>query len=326
MNKHLFSLAAFGLLTAGASAQAQTWSQSTDNTTIVGGSASCLTTGVGITDNSYWRLYDPVDCGVTADYEINSVTFGVENASTSTAGFQTITVNVRDGSMFPSVANMPILFSATVDVMDTDVTFQTFETAMMPANTVPAGTLVAIEVMAPNGQTAPAPGNFFFIGSNTLGETPLDSSYLSAADCGIVDPVPTSAVGFNVQFIIDLEAEPAVAGPIGTPYCPNNPNSTGVPGELAIVGSTSAAAMDVRLDSSMLPPMQFGYYIGSRTQGFIANPGGSLGNICVLGNQGRYNDAGAWPATPGTGSAGTATSATPATSPARWKCCSTRLS
>lgn len=289
MNKYLFSLAAFSALTAGASAQCNTWTQSTDNTTIVPGSASCLNNPAGITENSYWRLYDPIAQGEAGAYEINSVTFGVEAAITGTSGSQVITVNLRDGTGFPTGASSaPILGSDTIVVADTNNTFETL--TFVPPVFVSAGTLLAVEIMAPLGQPQ---GDFFFIGSNTLGETPLDSSYLSAAACGIVDPTPTSAIGFPVHFIIDVESCPAGPGNIGTAYCdPNNPNSTGVPATLAASGSTAAAAQSVLLTASSMPPGQFGYFIASRTQGFIANPAGSLGNLCVVGNQARYNQPG----------------------------------
>jgi hypothetical protein len=292
MNKQLFSLAAFSLLTAGASAQSQVWSQSTDNTTITAGSASCLNNPAGITDNSYWRRYDPIVCGLTTDYEITEVIFGVENATT-TSGAQNILVNIRNGTTFPAGAGAAaILGSVMGSVPDTDVTMQTFITfTFSPPVFVTAGTKVAVEVKAFNGQPQ---GDFFFIGSNMLGETPIDSTYISATDCGIVDPVPYAAVGFpGVAGIIDLRCNPAGPMPIGTNYCaPSIPNSTGNSGHLSAVGSTAAAAQNVQLTASSLPPGQPGYFVASRTQGFIANPGGSTGNLCVVGNQARYRAPG----------------------------------
>ena len=42
------------------------------------------------------------------------------------------------------------------------------------------------------------------------------------------------------------------------------------------------------LRAAALPTDQFGYFLTSQTQGFVANPGGSQGNLCVLGNIGRF--------------------------------------
>ncbi|MCP3916042.1 MAG: hypothetical protein GY711_10840 [bacterium] len=396
---------ALSILTAAAftagSAQAQfsLWSQSTDNSTIVVGSPACLNNPAGITDNSFWRLYDPMQFGQAGVFDIESVRIGIENANT-TSGMQLVEVVIHDGTGFPvGAAGAPVLGIASMMVADTDVSMQTFETFVFaPPVTMAPGQVFSVEVRVFNGQPQ---GDFFFIGSNGAGETPLDSSYISAPDCAIVDPVPVSTVGFPVQFIIDvgtrgpcppanwracvdmpagedpsdmhltfsgpagfnvscpeLSTDPGgaqnegvptvdpddvtidvcwpspvtasgpvcvefvvppgmdptcvsgtwtpsgtpidcmnvtitpIPGTIGQPYCTANANSTGVPGKLEASGSNSAAAQNVVLMSSCLPLNQFGYYIGSRTQGFIANPGGSQGNLCVLGNQGRYNGPG----------------------------------
>ena len=66
------------------------------------------------------------------------------------------------------------------------------------------------------------------------------------------------------------------------------PNSTGVPGLIAAIGSGLVADNDVTLVATQLPPNQFGFFLTSQTQGFITNPGGSQGNLCLGGNIGRY--------------------------------------
>ncbi|MEM8712419.1 MAG: SdrD B-like domain-containing protein, partial [Planctomycetota bacterium] len=76
---------------------------------------------------------------------------------------------------------------------------------------------------------------------------------------------------------------------IGTPYCgPAVNNSLGLPGELRASGSIAAAANDVRLLASQLPPGSLGYFIVGASAGFIPNPGGSSGNLCILPPLGRY--------------------------------------
>ncbi|MEM8710939.1 MAG: hypothetical protein AAGG01_08310, partial [Planctomycetota bacterium] len=75
---------------------------------------------------------------------------------------------------------------------------------------------------------------------------------------------------------------------IGVGYCQANANSTGVPAQIRAAGSTSVAANDVTLEASGLRPFAFGFFITSLSQGFVANPAGSEGNICVSGAIGRY--------------------------------------
>ncbi|MCP3916221.1 MAG: hypothetical protein GY711_11750 [bacterium] len=97
----------------------------------------------------------------------------------------------------------------------------------------------------------------------------------------------------TAQVSIVETGSPCGPGPIGsTPNeCnPANANSTGSAATIRAEGQVAASAMDVDLIAEGVPPGQFGYFFGSRTLGFVPNPGGSAGNICVLGNQGRYND------------------------------------
>ncbi len=83
------------------------------------------------------------------------------------------------------------------------------------------------------------------------------------------------------------------AGPgVGTPFCMANPNSTGLTGAISASGSANVAANDLTLRGSDLPLNAFGFFLVSDTQGFIANPGGSEGNLCLGGSIGRYVGAG----------------------------------
>ena len=76
---------------------------------------------------------------------------------------------------------------------------------------------------------------------------------------------------------------------IGTRYCdPAVVNSSGLPAEIAAYGSLVVADQSLSLTASQMPANQFGYFLVSATQGFIANPGGSQGNLCVSGTIGRY--------------------------------------
>jgi hypothetical protein len=80
-----------------------------------------------------------------------------------------------------------------------------------------------------------------------------------------------------------------LAGSIGTAYCaPAVPNSTGASSTIEAVGLTLASANDVTLNASSMPNNAFGYFLTSRTQGLVQNPGGSMGNLCLSGSIGRY--------------------------------------
>jgi hypothetical protein len=80
---------------------------------------------------------------------------------------------------------------------------------------------------------------------------------------------------------------------IGTTYCsPGNNNSTGGPGFITAMGSTVPANNNVVLAATGLPINSFGYFLTSQTQGFIPNPGGSQGDLCLGGAIGRYTGPG----------------------------------
>lgn len=75
---------------------------------------------------------------------------------------------------------------------------------------------------------------------------------------------------------------------IGTLYCDAESNSTGREATVLATGSAEAALNDLTLTVIDLPFLSSGYFIVSRDQGFVANPGGSQGNLCVGSGTGRY--------------------------------------
>jgi len=77
------------------------------------------------------------------------------------------------------------------------------------------------------------------------------------------------------------------AGP-GTNYCQANANSTGIAASMAATGSANVAANSLVLEANDMPNNSFGFFVTSLTQGFVANPGGSSGNLCLGGAIGRY--------------------------------------
>lgn len=87
------------------------------------------------------------------------------------------------------------------------------------------------------------------------------------------------------QVVLRLDT---TGGTLGDNYCMANPNSTMSPGVISAVGSPIIAQNNVTLVAGSVPANVFGFFIVSRTEGFIANPGGSSGNLCVLGDIGRY--------------------------------------
>jgi len=75
---------------------------------------------------------------------------------------------------------------------------------------------------------------------------------------------------------------------IGTNYCAAAVNSTGSAASMSASGSAAVASNNLVLAAGNLPLNAFGFFLTSLAQGFIANPGGSQGNLCLSGSIGRY--------------------------------------
>ncbi|MFT7169944.1 MAG: glucose/arabinose dehydrogenase [Paracoccaceae bacterium] len=98
-----------------------------------------------------------------------------------------------------------------------------------------------------------------------------------------------TATGANLLRIRWVGAELGECGSVGQNYCgPAVLNSSGLPATIRARGSDLVADNDLQLDVEQLPPNAFGYCLGSLTQGFAANPGGSAGNLCLGGTIGRF--------------------------------------
>lgn len=81
---------------------------------------------------------------------------------------------------------------------------------------------------------------------------------------------------------------PASIG-LGSVYCAAVPNSSGETALMRASGS-GVAGEPVTLYAHRLPVNQFGFFIASRTTGFVPGAGGSDGNLCLGGSIGRFSN------------------------------------
>jgi hypothetical protein len=81
---------------------------------------------------------------------------------------------------------------------------------------------------------------------------------------------------------------PLGGGTVGTNYCNANANSTGVAASMSATGTALVSANNLVLHCSSMPQNSFCFFLTSLQQGFVQNPGGSAGNLCVAGAIGRY--------------------------------------
>ena len=157
-----------------------TITESSSQALIAGNSVACNDNTTGFTvENHYWRAFNMSTFTGGQAYNITSVSFGIEQATSGSGTGQPVTVNLytNSGAPFPGGTRTLLATSGSINIPDQSLTiFNQPITA-----TVPAGTLeLVMEVTNPDGVAAM---NMFFIGSNTSPET--GPSYLSAADCGV---------------------------------------------------------------------------------------------------------------------------------------------
>jgi len=116
--------------------------------------------------------------------------------------------------------------------------------------------------------------------------TTTDSLYRIDSTTGAVTLV---GVMPGLDAVKGLEIQPTGTNlPIGTNGCTTNPNSTGASGRIDAFGSRTVFINDVTLVASALPASSFLFFLTSTTEAQINGPGGSLGNLCLGGNIGRY--------------------------------------
>ena len=190
-----------------------TITHSTSQAITPGNSISC-NNGIGHADNSYWRAFNMMTFTGLAQYDVTSVSFGIESVNQT----QPVTVRLyaQTGGTFPTGLRSQV-GTTTINV-DSSQSGTVVTTPLVA--TVPAGTSeLVMELFTPNGQAA---GNLFFLGSNTSPET--GPSYLRAFDCGMMTtPTTTAALGFpNVHFIMNVHGGCSGAAATPTPTPPPN--------------------------------------------------------------------------------------------------------
>ena len=190
-----------------------TITQSSSQAIIAGNSVSCNDGGTSHADNSYWRAFSMTSFTGSAQYNVTSVSFGVETANVT----QPVTVRLYTTSNFPTGFPGSLTQIGMTTISVTNAQSGTVVTAPLVA-TVPAGvSQLVMELFTPDGQAA---GNLFFVGSNAAAET--GPGYVSAATCGSTTPTTTTAIGFpNMHIVFNVNGScgsgtPATLGNIST--------------------------------------------------------------------------------------------------------------
>jgi len=180
----------------------------TPNTVATTGSVACGSQVDGYTsDNSYYRIFTLADYGITYDYKITNVAFGVQTANVA------FPVEVN---LYTWVGTFPTgtpTFLATADVNVTPASVGTMVntgTNLVPV--VPSGSKLLVEIFHDGEGTTP-PQNFY-LGTHPGAQT--GPSYLASEACGITTPLATGTgalAGFaSARWVITVTGQNATLG------------------------------------------------------------------------------------------------------------------
>lgn len=175
---------------------ASTITQSSSQTITPFNSISCLFNGMYHRPTSFWRAFNMATFAGSQQYNVTSVSFGVEYAlAGGGAPGQPATVRLYRNNGLPFPGGAGTLIGST------DITVQNQSQTVISVPliaTVPAGTSeLVMEVFTPDGV---GDQNTLFIGSNTEAET--GPSYISAASCNAPDPVTLASLGFPNMHVV----------------------------------------------------------------------------------------------------------------------------
>jgi hypothetical protein len=139
--------------------------------------------------NGFWRAFNMAAFAGSQQYNVTSVSFGIESAQSGTGAGQPATVRLytNAGGAFPLGGRTQVATTniTVVDQLQTIISVPLFAT-------IPAGTSeLVMEVAVPDGVAA---SNVFYIGTNPAPQT--GPSYVSAPGCGNQIPIDTAAIGF----------------------------------------------------------------------------------------------------------------------------------
>lgn len=185
--KKLFTLLTAGVfLTAGSvNAQDVIFSHNDDDVIVSGSGVSCGDNETGLTsDNEFARWFDVSDYGVTGDFEIYQVDFGVETVE---LGTMPMTVTIYESDFDFPFGDLTIKGSQQIDIADLDneIVETPFDTPVELAGNTDA---IAVSISQEAGLARFFPGG-------TMPGTFFDTSWLRSEGCGLTDFTDVTTLG-----------------------------------------------------------------------------------------------------------------------------------
>jgi hypothetical protein len=200
MKKITFTLL---LLVGSIISNGQTITQSTAQT-IATGTIACGTGNppTGSSDNRYFRAFDLSASGITSDFTVSTVQFGIQTVSTPPAGGYPVLVK-----LYGTTATFPAGFSSTATTGYTLLGETTYNAVVADNGTIisvpltatfPAGNKMILEVGYAANTTS-----LIYLGSNAAGQT--GPSYILSTGCGINTPATLASINFpDVHMVFNV--------------------------------------------------------------------------------------------------------------------------
>jgi len=109
-----------------------------------------------------------------------------------------------------------------------------------------------------------------------------------AADCDVDGTLDSCQIAADPTLDLNADGTLDACDAIGTTYCsPAVGNSTGLAGEVTLLGSELIVLNQFFVSARQLPPSSFGFFIASTVPGSINPVPNSQGTLCVIGDVGR---------------------------------------
>jgi hypothetical protein len=147
--------------------------------------------------NSWFRVFDLTQAGVTGPLTVSAVSFGVETAT----GAQTVDVKLGTymGAVGGNILDTALITPITQQTVAVTATSLAVQTVPMTAS-VPAGSKLVVEIFAPdhNGTTTS-----FYLGTTSAAES--TAGYLMSSACGLSQPQSLR----QIQASLDPPATPS---------------------------------------------------------------------------------------------------------------------
>ena len=202
---------------------AQTLKYSTTQTIVDLNSVACEQQFDVVSDNTFYRSFILSDFGITGDYDINSVDYGIEIMSGApTEGYPVKVSIYTTDSSFPT-GNLTLLSEVTE--MITNQHLQMHSTTITA--TIPSGAefVVSVSIESDAIMDGGKGEVSFQIGSNSDGE--LRPSYFMAPACNLPSPVTFASQGRpDIHLVMNVKGTGDTAGVenlqlVGFSYYPN---------------------------------------------------------------------------------------------------------